>query len=91
MSDLVPYLAGLAIVVVLVAKDAIDRPSPSDVDSLTSNDERCKALRLRQERARQRMERLGIKTLLKGRPGWRTVNPMSEPRPPRANKVVRIR
>ncbi len=46
------------------------------------DDERCVALRLRQEAARQRMAKLGIKTLHEGHKGWATVNPMKAPEAP---------
>ncbi len=46
------------------------------------DDERCVALRIRQEAARQRMAKLGIKTLLEGHKGWQTVRPMAAPEAP---------
>ncbi len=47
----------------------------------TSSDPRCLAVRMKLARARDRMKKLGIKTLLEGHKGWATVNPMKTPEP----------
>ncbi len=47
-------------------------------DDFTSSDPRCIATLEKLAKARARMERLGIKTLLAGHRGWQTVNPMAD-------------
>jgi hypothetical protein len=64
-------------------------PTPPDCDSLTSNDDRCKALRIRQEKAAQFMRKNGIKSLLAGRAAWRRINPMHTPEP--VSRVVQMK
>ena len=56
---------------------------------LTSDDEKCQTVRLRQAAAAQRMEKLGIKTLYEGHRGWARVNPMAAA--PEASRVVPMR
>lgn len=61
----------------------------ADLGEPTVENERCIALRLKLEKARQRMKKLGIRSLLDGHKGWRKVVVMAEP--PKAAKVVPIR
>ena len=56
---------------------------------LTSEDENCQTVRLRQAAAAQRMEKLGIRSLLKGKPAWQRINVMSAPEP--TQRVVPMR
>ena len=51
-------------------------------DDLTSSDPRCLAVLAKLAKARDRMKRLGIPTLLDGHKGWQKVNPMSAPTAP---------
>lgn len=89
MTDLLPYLLAFVIFLVIVFRDALNRPSPGDADQFTRNDERCQVVRVKQHVAVQRMKRLGHKSLLDGRPAWRTVNPMGVRAEP--SKVVPLR
>lgn len=86
-------LIALGIVAFLVLLyDAIVRPddrTPPDCDSLTSNDAKCEAVRLKQAAARARMKKLGIRSLLDGRPAWQRINPMHSPQP--ESKVIRMK
>ena len=83
MTQDLGLLLMFALVAIIIVVDYIrdgNKPSPGDA-SCTSEDERCKALRIRQERARQRMKQLGHKSLLEGRKAWATIKPMSDPEP----------
>jgi hypothetical protein len=44
----------------------------------TTSDPRCLAVLAKLARARDRMKRLGIKSLLEGRPAWQRMNPMGQ-------------
>lgn len=62
--------------------------SPVPHEAFRHDEERALAVRMRQEAARQSMERAGIRTLLTGAPSYIKVNPMAKPAD--AKKVVRI-
>lgn len=47
-------------------------------DEFTSSDPRCLATLEKLAKARARMRKLGIPTLLTGHKGWQKVNPMAE-------------
>ena len=48
----------------------------------TTSDPRCLATLAKLAKARDKMKRLGIQTLLDGHKGWQKVNPMSAPTAP---------
>lgn len=88
MTDLLPYLLGFVILLVIVFRDALNRPSPGDRESFTQESERVKVTLKRLSEARQFMQVENIKSLLDGRPAWRKIVDMSEREPA---KVVRMR
>ncbi len=73
-----------SLVAVIVIVDYLrdeNKPTTGDPADLTTSDPRCLRLRQRQEAARQRMKREGIKSLLDGKRAWQTIKPMSDPEP----------
>lgn len=89
--DLIFYVLAGLVVIGIVLCDAVKRdPTPPDCDHLTSNDERCKALKQRQDAARARMKALGIRSLLDGRKAWANVNPMGHTEPAPAQQDARV-
>lgn len=89
MDTLIYILLGALVVLAVIHDIRNPSPTPPDAESLTSADEKCQALRLRQAKARQWMRRNGIKSLLDGRKGWTTLNPMAAAEPPA--KVVQLK
>jgi hypothetical protein len=72
-------------VALALAKDWMPVPH----EAFRHDEERALALRMRQEAARQSMERAGVKTLLNGAPGYWKIVDMSAPAD--VKKVVRMR
>lgn len=89
MDTFLYILLGALVVLAVIHDIRHPDPTPPDAESLTSADERCQALRIKQERARQWMRKHGIKSLLDGRKGWATLNPMAAAEPPA--KVVQLK
>jgi hypothetical protein len=58
------------------------------VTDFTTSDPRCLATLAKLARARDRMKRLGIKSLLDGRRAWTKINPMHDEPPA---KVIEMR
>lgn len=81
MTDLLPYLLAFVIFLVIVFRDAINRPS-LDRDSFTGNDERVKLTLKRLSEARQFMQVEKIELLSKGKthvPAVNYIAPLKKP------------
>lgn len=76
------YARGDLIAWIREEADMIRADSWAPEDEFTSKDARCRVVAEKLDKARARMKRDGIKTLLEGRKAWQTIKPMHDEEPP---------